>query len=321
MSKDYRGWSPVNELRIVPLADIFVHEDVRESRADSLIERLKRDKILRDPIIVAPLESGKYKYVHLDGANRYVALQQLQCKHILVQVVNYHDETRVNLETWCHLFEFEEQEFLDNLNHINGIGCEEINPEGNTIVKSLCESRILCYAAFRGGAVYAITGGTELVEKVRLLREVSKLYPYDATREPFDSEQYLEQQVRSLFGKSENNSCNVLLVFPRFTPQDIVFLAELSQKIPAGITRHVVAKRILCVNIPLSRLCADGTTEEKTRWLEGYLSMDIVSGEELKEPYRFFGESTIIFQSRCNAFACELTRSLKIDYLSESHIG
>jgi len=84
-------------------------------------------------------------------------------------------------------------------------------------------------------------------------------------------------------------------------PKDIVSLALLNEKIPAGITRHMISKRIICVNLPLSKLGEDGTVEENAKWLERLLYKDIITGNVAKEPYRIYNESTVIFQSRCDA--------------------
>ena len=313
-------WSLIiRELKIVPLSDIFIHEDARETRVSALKERLERDGVQRDPIIVAPLERGKYKYVHLDGANRCIALTRLQYKHILVQVVNYRDGNRVEMETWCHLFKSSERGFLGKLNHINGINYETTSLEGNVVQKAFCESQVLCLVVFRRGDRYVITGGAEWIEKVKLLCQVSALYPSDPKRMPFDSGKDAEKQVKDSFAAEKD--ADFLLVFPRFTPDDIMDLGAIGERIPAGITRHMIRKRILCVNLPLSKLGEERTSEEKTTWLTDYLKRDIATGQEIKEPYRPFDEPTIIFQSKCNASACKQILTPEDNQLSESRNG
>lgn len=74
-------------LQIIPLADILVHEEYDQSRTLPLIERLKYDSFIANPIIVASIGEGKY--LQLDGVNRYTAFKRLGLSSILAQIINY----------------------------------------------------------------------------------------------------------------------------------------------------------------------------------------------------------------------------------------
>jgi hypothetical protein len=60
----------------------------------------------------------------------------------------------------------------------------------------------------------------------------------------------------------------VLVVFPSFTPLEIRQLALRGERLPAGITRHIIAGRLLQANIPLGELLSPTSIEEKTHWLQ-----------------------------------------------------
>src|SRR5262245_6294904 len=87
-------------LAVIPRAAIRLHEDYDTSRAMPLVQAMARDGVQCHPVIVAR-EPGNV-LLHLDGANRLTALAQLQCPHVVAQVVEYADP-QVELTTWVHL--------------------------------------------------------------------------------------------------------------------------------------------------------------------------------------------------------------------------
>jgi hypothetical protein len=301
------GWSPVNELKIVALKDIFIHEDVRGGRSEALVERLKRDQVQRDPIVVAPLARSSYKFVHLDGANRHTALGTLGYANVLVQVVDYRDSERVHLETWSHLVEWEETDLLRRLSGIPGVRVEATDLANHTTAGAFRSAAALCFVALRHGGAYVVTAEGNLVDRAQILRAICAAYPSEPKREPRDSHRHLRSHVASLFGQAGNSCYNVALIFPRFAAQDILNIARVGRTIPPGITRHNVFKRVLCVNLPLAALNGSSTIEDKNVWLQQYLGADPESGKPVKEPYRLFAESTVIFQSKCNC-VCDLAQ-------------
>ncbi len=102
-------------LRVVSLNDVLLHEQVEARRVDRLITRLKSDWLLKNPPIVA--EHGG-KYILLDGATRVTALKRIQCRDVVVQVVDYHMPGLV-LETWNHLLlDLPTEPLLDSLQSV-----------------------------------------------------------------------------------------------------------------------------------------------------------------------------------------------------------
>ena len=80
------------------------------------------------------------------------------------------------------------------------------------------------------------------------------------------------------------------MVFPRLTPGDIIATAQSGEKIPTGITRHIIPHRALNINIPLSVLAADWSQERKDAWLKKWL-MERMAANAI----RFYSESTFSF--------------------------
>jgi hypothetical protein len=89
-----------------------------------------------------------------------------------------------------------------------------------------------------------------------------------------------KRQINGLFEKHDD--CNLIVAFPKFTPQQVVQIAtklatdenrENAVKIPPGVTRHIVVEgRALRINFPLSVLKAEGMSlETKNELLKEFL--------------------------------------------------
>ncbi len=67
-------------------------------------------------------------------------------------------------------------------------------------------------------------------------------------------------------------------------------LARHGEKVPTGITRHVIPNRALYINIPLSVLGADWSLERKREWLRQWLMEQMAA-----DAIRYYPESTFLF--------------------------
>ena len=81
-----------------------------------------------------------------------------------------------------------------------------------------------------------------------------------------------------------------LVIFPRYSPEDILYCAQNGYKVPSGITRHIIPARALNVNIPLWILEADWTLDQKRNWLQEWLMERMASNA-----IRYYAESTFSF--------------------------
>ena len=89
------------DLRIVPVADLLLHERVDLERVTRLIDRLSADGILKNPPIVGSLP-GSERFLLLDGANRVSAIQNLDIPHLIVQVEPFENEN-LEIRHWNHV--------------------------------------------------------------------------------------------------------------------------------------------------------------------------------------------------------------------------
>jgi hypothetical protein len=81
-----------------------------------------------------------------------------------------------------------------------------------------------------------------------------------------------------------------LVVFPRYEPAEIIELARNGAPLPAGITRHVIPRRALRLNIPVSMLTDPRSLEEKNEWLQAWIKTKLTNKE-----IRYYQESTWLF--------------------------
>jgi len=275
-----KGCKPGPELRIVPVKDIIIHEHFDKTRSPKLAKRIEEDGVLQDPPIVARLEGGKY--VHLDGANRITVFREadlLNCQHILVQIVDYFDPESVKLSSWCHLTHQDKDFFLSRLRS-NGLEPLPMDCDAARTLVSEGEG-VLCCLFFRDGGVFGVKSGGDFESRVKQMNDVVRSYERKIERDSLELERRgWKRQINGLFEKHED--CNVIIAFPKFTPEQVVQIAtklamgengENALKMPPGVTRHIVLEgRALRINFPLSVLKAeDISLEAKNELLKEFL--------------------------------------------------
>jgi hypothetical protein len=81
-----------------------------------------------------------------------------------------------------------------------------------------------------------------------------------------------------------------VVVFPKFTPDDVLQCACNQARLPMGITRHLIAGRALGIDVPLSLLASDRPLEEKNSWLQENLQSRIRHNK-----VRLYEEPTFVF--------------------------
>ncbi len=265
------------DLRIVDRASLALHEEADERRVEALTRHMTTDGVLRNPPIVAPMSAGRF--VVLDGANRTMALHQLEVRDVLVQVVDYDD---VTLTTWHHLVVGIAPDVLGGaLGAIPGL---HVGPSSLAAARSdLLARRTIAYVVTPGGDVHGLVGGREVGRNTFLLRQVVASYRGIGRIHRVQSDDVV--QLRALYGE-----VGLVVVFPSYGPGDILAMAEQAAKLPSGITRHVIARRALRLNVGLDVLRADMDRVAKNRWLGEWLRGRLQSGR-----VRYYQEPTILF--------------------------
>jgi hypothetical protein len=271
------------DLRIVPVDCLIPHERHDEHRMGPLTARLKSQAVLRNPPVVTPLSiPGEERYVVLDGANRSEAAREIGLPHFAVQVVRY-EEPEVRLLTWNHaLAGADARSLFQLLSSVPGISCSR---ESASHARALLARReILAFAASPGDGAIALSAPGDFTERNRALNRIVEAYRGKTRVYRVGSD-----SIEAALGRIPD--AEAIVVFPHYAPAEVLELAATGERVPAGITRHLVAWRALRVNLPLDLLADRETSrEEKQAWLGSWLRERVEQGS-----VRFYEESTVLF--------------------------
>jgi hypothetical protein len=268
------------DLRIMPVEKLLPHEDCDPRRVERLGQRIRAEGILKNPPIVAAIPDSDL-YVVLDGANRALAFLELDIPHIVAQLVSYQG-SQVELDTWYHVVVgMEIVEFETELTKVTGLHLQDC---------SLIEAR-QALESHQAAAYIVCAQGVRMVSNTfpslkhdtRLLNGLVSTYRGKAN---------IYRASNDIWEKQEPYYPDItaLVIFPRLTPADIIHAAQSGEKIPTGITRHIIPHRALNINIPLEVLEADWFKERKDEWLHNWL-MERMAANAI----RFYSESTFSF--------------------------
>ncbi len=281
------------DLRLLPVEGLVLHEHADPKRVARMETRLGADGYLKNPPIVAPIP-GTDRFVVLDGANRTRALEALGCMHILAQVVDY-KSNHVQLLTWHHLITGKKPvNFLKEIASVQGI---VLRPLQLKLARAaLADRAILAYIAVPiaegsdPSAVFTVDGanGNEHLDTEKstaLLNALVDTYRVDPQVSIHRTNSDDLEDFMSYYADISG-----IVVFPPYTPDDILHLAEAGTKVPTGITRHIISHRALRVNIPVSLMSGAEPLSEKNAWWQNQVKSKLAANE-----VRFYQESTYLF--------------------------
>jgi len=263
---------------VVRLDQVRLHEDVDPWRVKRLIVRLRRQGILRNPLIVSC--SGE-TYNVLDGATRATALAEMGFPHVIVQEVSYQDP-QICLGGWHHvLVGLPASHLLSDLKSIADVSIAACEPE--ELKERMISRRSLFGVITRDGLAYSFSGSSAIKDQVRALNQLVQAY-----RGKAEVHRTTEADLTVLGPQYPDLSA--IVVFPLFTPEEVTHFALNETKLPMGITRHIIGGRALGLNIPMDLLASDQTLEEKNAWLR-----DLILQRIRRHQVRLYEEPTIVF--------------------------
>jgi hypothetical protein len=272
MSQPSSGGFP--DLRIVRVSDLLLHEDVDLERVARLLDRLSADGILRNPPIVASLP-GSERYLLLDGANRVSALENLDIPHLLVQVEPY-ENPQLDIRHWNHVVrDIETDRLVEYARSIAGVDMVE----GETPV----EGYLVSFISDTDEARHLVTSAP-MNERVKHLRAIVDIYYKGEAR----LDRVNHSDVATL--RSQHPHFGTLVTFPDFTKDEIRAVAEAGARLPSGVTRILVPRRVLGFNLRLPLLRSSLPLEEKRRWL-----VDEIQHKVSEHKVRYYQEPTFVF--------------------------
>jgi hypothetical protein len=268
------------DLRIVSREDLLLHEEMDTQRQIRLIDRISSDGLLRNPPVVASL-SGSHRYLLLDGANRVSALDYLAVRHLMVQVEDYRSPNLV-LSHWNHVVrDVEAETIIDMVASVPGV----LIVKERTIERLTVEGRhYLCSIRLDGPQVFHVFGGSDVSQRVRLLRKISNLYYHGIGR--IDRVSHTDSDTL----KRHHRNFGALIIYRDLSKDEVREAAETGNCLPSGLTRFLIPRRVLGFNFSLDLMKSSASLEEKQRRLEEAVQHK-VEGRKV----RYYEEPTFVF--------------------------
>jgi len=259
------------DLAVVPLEKVFPHELIDPRRVENLIQKLNTSDVFTNPPIVF---QSKEHYVILDGATRVSSFKKLGYPHIIVQVLK--DKDNYTLDTWFHAIRKIEMDTLINmLNDLPEITIAKSDKE--TVQAGMVAHGGLCYIQTIDKTIYHIQPKAG-VNHLDALNKLTNAY-IDASHVT----RTLDDNIDSLV--SEFPDLTGVVVFPVFTLNQVLQIADAGNVMPAGITRFIIPGRVMRLNASFETLKSDMDLGEKNKWL-----YDLVMERLSKDQVRYYAE-------------------------------
>jgi L-serine kinase (ATP) / ParB family transcriptional regulator, heme-responsive regulator len=251
--------SSLEDLFLVDLGCLILHEAHDEDRLVSLRERIEAEREQRNPIIVSPHED---RYLVLDGAHRVRALGELGSRFALVQVV----EPPEKAEGWGHL--------------LDGVGRAELDNIEGIEVSDRPGDALLAEVETAGGETLLLSARVDgLRGRVRALWNLQSFYPRGAVVRRVEPD-----------GTARLSRGEALIRYQPFTPGELAEIVDSGTVLPAGITRFRIQERVLGVRYPLDRM-KEGDPSARNAELR-----EFVERRWEENRVRYYGEPVVLFE-------------------------
>ena len=269
------------DLKILKISSIKLHETTETKRLRNIFDRISKDRKLINPVIVA---HHKGINILIDGANRLSSLEDIGCKLVLAQIINY-TNNRIKLKNWNHLVYGFDLNIIREYSEAKGLKIKEYKYSDAQGIFKKSKNHLLASDTknFKTLLIH-IPGNQNSV--VKELNNFTKLY---FNRFDFDRS---ESEIKITDLKKYSRKYGILIEFPSFNKKDIITIAsgENRIKIPAGITRHILINRVLHVRYDIRNLLNEEDIIEKNKDFEECLIKKIDDNK-----VRQYKESVIVF--------------------------
>ncbi len=270
--------SPV--VRMFDASLLVLHEDADRARVQRLVEAFRRDGVLRNPPIVSAIPAGTDgRLVVLDGANRVTALREIGSPHIAAHVVDY-DAPEISVSTWTHYVVGEGASLRERIEAYPGIGVAPADGLDEAMRRLRRGEGLAALLDARGALV--VEPDLDVLAHARGLRDLIGLYG--------QTNRWYRAAGGDLGELSAEYGRGTLVVFRPFGKDDILRLVTRGERLPAGITRHVIPGRVLRLNIPLAWLQGAEPVSAKQTRLDAF-----VEERWRAHGVRYYAESTYLF--------------------------
>lgn len=221
------------EIALVESDRLLLHEETIPSSLSMLKDRIKRDGVLKTPVIV-----DRDSLVILDGMHRVKALRELGCRYTCACLVDYADP-EIKLDRWCRTVD-QSLKLVGLNSQLKELGItiseEDIGSASNEIILLLREGTYRATAPEKG-----IRASLEAVVELEFWL-VSKGYVVT------------HETDRDANEKFSQGNIGAVIYPPIIEKNQVLDVARSGQVLAYKSTRHVIPARPIGVNVSLSLL-------------------------------------------------------------------
>lgn len=240
------------EIKIVPLANLSIHELTIPAALERIKQEIHTEAVLRHPIIV-----DSRTLVVLDGMHRTSALRSLGCQLAPVCLVDYQNPA-IELHAWYRKF-FGSKHLSKLIEIIKQEANYSVKVSSLSEVQHLVNTRSAFSAIASKTTCYAIST-PNLISANRIYDEISSVEAL-ANKVGFQIDYSTEPDaLDSLTSKS-----NPILMVPSLTKQEVVDSALRGELFIQKATRHTVPARPLFIRVPLKWLFESDSQEANSK--------------------------------------------------------
>jgi len=206
-------------------------------RLKSICKKIKDEQKLKNPPIALQINNGKY--LILDGAHRTSSLQALNCKRMVVQVV---ESELISIDSWAHYIP-NDRNFIADLKE---------NPNLYWSDVPIQKQDFLAIITIDGNNYYIYSkfmNQLDLTLMVDLWKQIVNVY----------RDKYHFQRISN----NELKEDGIVIRYPSLSLKQIAQVVEEGILLPAGVTKFTInCGRFLNLNVPLSFIIREDYVEE-----------------------------------------------------------
>ncbi|MGC9181297.1 ParB N-terminal domain-containing protein [Thermogladius sp.] len=246
------------KISVEDLDKLHIHEEIIPSMLRWLVEKIRSDKVFKDPILV-----DEKTLVVLDGMHRVAAAKEIGFKYIPVCLVDYDNES-IELHAWGRVFVGGDWRQLVDAIKSAGFHVGELSSmeEGQRL---LSERRAVGVLVTPSG-IYVVSSGENDIKKIYdRVKEVESTLVSRGFKISYMTEKDSIDAVKS--GKAAAS-----LIPPVITKDEVRRVALRGEVFTHKATRHVIPARPMNINVPLEWLTGDLPKDEVNRRVRELLS-------------------------------------------------
>ena len=237
------------KIAIVDISSLHLHEQTIPEATERLARLLKKDGLIKDPIIV-----DSDSLVVLDGMHRVTAAREVGCSRIPVCLVDY-DNPSIRIDTWYRAFKGAESDSL--LRFIQDLGLRRSEIQLAAAESEVEKKRAVCF--FANPKMCVIIGDdthdTGIHDSYQTVSEIEA----EARRRGME---VLYETAYDAKSKLRSGEFSAILGPRKVAKTDVKKYGAIDNPFPHKVTRHMIPARPLGVNFPLETLRDDRVSLE-----------------------------------------------------------